>query len=182
MHDLYVIGFQEIGSAANREKWGNAILKHLNTNPRSIGLRQAVRSAERTRSATVAAKSHPLYGDLTGAGGSDAGGAGTDSGGEPIHTGGYLQIAHAFMWEIALWVFVRAPHAGDVSCIRTNFEPTGLALLKNVTGQQLGNKGGLGCSLKWRTTPLAFVNCHLAARPERIPERESDFRQIVRNM
>lgn len=125
----------------------------------------------------MAASAHPLYGDLSGGGSSGAGAAAeSESAPEPIHTGGYLQVAHAFMWEISLWVFVRAPHAGDISNVQTHYEPTGLALLKNVTGQQLGNKGGLGCSLTWRSTPLAFVNCHLAARPERIPERESDFR------
>lgn len=44
---------------------------------------------------------------------------------------------------------------------------------------QLGNKGGCGAGLVWRDTSLGFINCHLAARPERIPQREADYRQIA---
>ena len=44
---------------------------------------------------------------------------------------------------------------------------------------QLGNKGACAVGLKWRDTTLAFINCHFAARPERVPQREHDYRQIT---
>ncbi|KAA0150705.1 hypothetical protein FNF29_05042 [Cafeteria roenbergensis] len=94
----------------------------------------------------------------------------------------FHQVAHVFMWELGLWVFVRASAAADITRVVSGVEATGISLAKGVTGRQLGNKGAVGVGLRWREVPIAFVNCHLAARPDRVVEREGDFTQIVRRL
>lgn len=51
-----------------------------------------------------------------------------------------------------------------------------------VTGKQLGNKGGVGVSMCLRGVPVCFVACHFAARPDRLGRREQDFCQISRKL
>ena len=91
----------------------------------------------------------------------------------------YTLVATEAMWEMAIWVFVRTPHANDISTVSTAFEATGLSIAKELTGKQLGNKGAVGVSFVWGETPLCFVNCHLAAQARRIMEREDNYCQIV---
>jgi hypothetical protein len=81
-------------------------------------------------------------------------------------------------------VFVRVPHAVDVTNVAHGDVPTGLSLAKAVTGVQLGNKGGVGVSFRWRDTTLAFVMCHLPARPDitRLRKREADYKTLVRRL
>ena len=43
-------------------------------------------------------------------------------------------------------------------------------------------QGGVGVAFVWGETPLCFVNCHLAARAERVLQREDDFRQIINRL
>ena len=96
----------------------------------------------------------------------------------------YKLVNHVFMWEMGLWVFARSAHVPDITSVSHADVPTGVAVAKAITGVQLGNKGGVGIGLRWRETPLAFVMCHLAARPDaaRMRQREADYRAIVRRL
>jgi hypothetical protein len=96
----------------------------------------------------------------------------------------YVLLEAVHMWEMAVWVFVRVPHAADITCVTRGDLPTGLSLAKSVTGVQLGNKGGVGIAFRWRETSLAFVMCHLPARPDlvRLRKREADYRALVRRL
>ena len=149
--DLVVIGMQELGTSANREAWGKALLAYLNAEPRTRSM--SFGSAAAAARASVRRSPDKFF-----------------------------TVAHAFMWEIGLWVFVRASASADLSRVVSGVEATGISLAKGVTGKQLGNKGGVGIGLRWREVPLAFVVCHLAARPDRIVQREGDYTQIVRRL
>ena len=59
----------------------------------------------------------------------------------------------------------------DVSNVEVGHKATGL-------GGVVGNKGAVAVSLRLRDTALCFVNAHLAARPERVEERNSNFAGI----
>ena len=96
----------------------------------------------------------------------------------------YRLVDHVYMWEMGMWVFARSSHITDITSVSHADLPTGVGVAKALTGVQLGNKGGIGCGLKWRETSLAFVMCHLAARPDavRLKQRESDYKEIVRKL
>lgn len=91
----------------------------------------------------------------------------------------YSLVAFESMWELGLWVFVRTVHCNDITCVTSGYEATGISLAKELTGKQFGNKGGVAVSFLWCDVPLCFVNSHLAARPTRVKERESDYCQIA---
>ena len=59
----------------------------------------------------------------------------------------------------------------DVSNVEVGHKATGL-------GGVVGNKGAVAVSLRLRDTALCFVNAHLAARPERVEERNGNFAGI----
>ena len=47
----------------------------------------------------------------------------------------------------------------------------------------MGNKGACGASLSFvDCSSVAFVSCHLAARPERVKQRNDDYRAICRGL
>jgi hypothetical protein len=96
----------------------------------------------------------------------------------------YRLVDHVYMWEMGMWVFARSSHIPDITSVSHADLPTGVGVAKAITGVQLGNKGGIGCGLKWRETSLAFVMCHLAARPDavRLKQRENDYKEIVRKL
>lgn len=135
--DLYVVGFQELGSATNREAWVAAVTKHI------IG---------------------------------DFSTSGTDK--------AYVLLESIHMWEMGIYVFIRLAQLNDITNVCRAELPTGLAVAKAITGVQLGNKGAVGVSFRWRETTFAFVNCHLPARPDliRLKKREADFKTIVRKL
>ncbi len=91
----------------------------------------------------------------------------------------YTLLAFESMWELGIWVFVRTIHCNDITCVQSNYEATGLSLAKEITGKQFGNKGGVGVSFSWCGVPLCFINSHLAARPTRVKQRETDYCQIT---
>jgi len=100
-------------------------------------------------------------------------GVGTTSGNQ------YYQVAAQPLWEMGIWVFARAQHVVDITQVACDTEATGISLGKQVTGMQLGNKGACAIGFRWRDTTFAFINCHFAARPERVAQREADYRQIT---
>ena len=83
-----------------------------------------------------------------------------------------------------MWIFVRMPHAVDVTNVSRCVVPTGIAVAKAVTGVQLGNKGAVGIGFRWRETTLAFCMTHLPARADvsRLRKRESDYRRITHDL
>ena len=68
---------------------------------------------------------------------------------------------------------VHASLMRDVSNVEVGHKATGL-------GGVVGNKGAVAVSLRLRDTALCFVNAHLAARPERVEERNSNFAGVCR--
>eukprot|EP01029_Cantina_marsupialis_P007056 TRINITY_DN177_c0_g1_i2.p1 TRINITY_DN177_c0_g1~~TRINITY_DN177_c0_g1_i2.p1 ORF type:complete len:1361 (-),score=431.24 TRINITY_DN177_c0_g1_i2:197-4279(-) len=96
--------------------------------------------------------------------------------------GPYEELASVKLREMMLLCIVRTEHIPDITNIQTDMEATGLGIAKKVTNTQLGNKGGIGISFDWCDSSFCFVGSHLAARPERIDQRNQDFRQIVRKL
>jgi len=107
--------------------------------------------------------------------------AGSGGDGAPLT---YSLVAHAWMWEMGIWIFARTSHMSDITSVTTAELPTGIAVAKAITGVQLGNKGAVGASFRWRDTTVAFVNCHLPARADvvRLRKRESDYKLITRKL
>eukprot|EP01138_Halocafeteria_seosinensis_P003314 gb/GECG01003390.1/.p1 GENE.gb/GECG01003390.1/~~gb/GECG01003390.1/.p1 ORF type:complete len:1464 (+),score=179.86 gb/GECG01003390.1/:1-4392(+) len=161
--ELYVIGLQEIGQQKYRDAWLAAIQEHLNTPPPNM--------YKKRRVATVSAGSSR---SLNTRGEADAYLGSKSSG-----SSNYVLLNSQFMWQIGLLIFARAECFPEISNISSAYEATGVSLAKNVTGKQLGNKGGVGIGFQWRGATMAFINCHLNARLERVRQRENDYRQIL---
>jgi hypothetical protein len=84
----------------------------------------------------------------------------------------YTLVGCEAMWELGIWVFIRAKHVNDITNVSNAYEATGLSIAKELTGKQLGNKGGVGVAFCWGETPLCFINSHLAARAHCVYNRE----------
>lgn len=195
-YDMYVFGLQEIGSGSNRDAWQRALQAHLNggfgsvgsegkpggrlgggRTPLSTGAHEEPMPRKARRSATVDSRPPVRSGipQRVGLGGTHE----TTAAGPAAS---YVLVGQAIMWEMAVWVFARSPHVHAITNVMADEKATGIGLAKQVTGKQLGNKGGLGVGLLWRDVPMAFVGCHLAARPERVQERHNDYRQIATSL
>lgn len=148
--DMVVVGMQELGANSNREAWGAALHEYLNKPRQGHTEGKRALSVGDGRRQSVRASGESAKFHL---------------------------VSKVSLWEMGLWCFVRSPHVPHVTILGTGTEATGLKLGK--TGKQLGNKGGIGIGLRWRDVTMAFISCHLAARPERIPQRERDYRQIA---
>lgn len=74
-----------------------------------------------------------------------------------------------------LLVYTREEHVAHVSNISVDTVGTGIM-------GQLGNKGGVGISLRFHATDLCFVNSHLAAHPEFVDRRNQDYHSICSRM
>ena len=77
--------------------------------------------------------------------------------------------------SIRLFVFVRREALPAVSHLQTGTRGTGL-------GNVYGNKGGAAVAFHFYDTSICLINTHLAARPERINERNMDFADIVSDL
>ena len=85
----------------------------------------------------------------------------------------YQLLSMKSMWAIHLIVYVKVELILDITEVQTSNVATGLL-------GKLGNKGAVGCGFVYRAVNrFAFVSSHLAARVTRIPERESNFVDIV---
>ena len=88
----------------------------------------------------------------------------------------YKLLSMKSMWAIHLIIFVKSEHMLDITEVQTSNVATGLL-------GKLGNKGAVGCGFVYRAVNrFAFVSSHLAARATRIPERESNFVDIVAHL
>jgi hypothetical protein len=46
----------------------------------------------------------------------------------------------------------------------------------------LGNKGGVGCGIKWNDTTICFLNSHLSAGQNKWGKRITHYQQIVKDL
>ena len=91
-------------------------------------------------------------------------------------------VSSVRLWEIGLLVFSSLSEADKISGVETGTVATGRGIAKEVTGVQLGNKGGVGIGIKWRDTTLCFVNAHLAPHQEKSSVRNQNFSQIINKL
>ena len=85
--------------------------------------------------------------------------------------GDYDLLTSVSMREIRLVIFVARAVAHEVTHVETSHKGTGIG--------GLGNKGAVAASMQVRASSLCFVGCHLAARPERIAERNGNYTDIL---
>ncbi len=76
-------------------------------------------------------------------------------------------------------VFVRASQARSITAVVTGQKATGISL---VAGKQLGNKGAVGAAFRWNGVQLSFINAHLAARPERVMQRNEHYKAVMQGL
>ena len=88
---------------------------------------------------------------------------------------GYMQLCAVSLNAIRLFVFVRARHVQAVSRLQPSHRAPRL-------GNIYGNKGGVGAALHFHRTSLCFINVHLAARPERVLDRNADTALILSDL
>ena len=197
--DLVVIGLQEIGGQRNRDLWGAALLGHLNACAAGAAAGPVAGRATLTKHASAVEWGRPTPSALPAKAASlldvtQGGSAPDDSsrtrrsftatsrpaassavrgdGGVPA----YCLVASEFMWELGIFAFVRSSCSSAITSVVSGSKATGMNL---VAGQQLGNKGAVGIGFQWNGVALAFYNAHLAARPERIQQRNDDFTAIM---
>ena len=88
----------------------------------------------------------------------------------------YVLLSVNSLWGIHLVLIVRSDLKQRIKQLSSSTEATGIAHI-------LGNKGGVATGLVIdRTTSLAFVNCHLAARVTRLHTRQENYEEIVRGL
>ena len=87
----------------------------------------------------------------------------------------YERLSSISMRDIRLAVYVLRELVHEVSQIETAHKATGL-------GGIVGNKGAVASSLHLRNSSLCFVGAHLAARPERLAERNANFADILEGL
>lgn len=88
----------------------------------------------------------------------------------------FCMLGMSLLWDIHVYVFVRADLRQRISRVSTATRATGM-------GNILGNKGGaaLGFTLDGSTT-FAFVTSHLAARATRRHTRQENYEDIVHGL
>lgn len=93
----------------------------------------------------------------------------------------YSVLSSVSMWGIHGLLIVRDRLAHLFSHVHTDRTACGLAGV-------MGNKGAVGISVEYgdgtsaSTTSFAFVNSHLAARAERLPERSQNYAKICHSL
>ncbi|CAG9311592.1 INPP5D [Blepharisma stoltei] len=84
----------------------------------------------------------------------------------------YSMIAFISMWEMFLIIYARDELKEKITDIQKLYKPTGIAHI-------IGNKGGLVITFKIEETSYCFVSCHLAAREERVPQRNQNVKDLL---
>eukprot|EP00736_Rhodelphis_marinus_P007769 Rmarinus@m.6327 len=87
----------------------------------------------------------------------------------------YVRLQALSLWEIRLIVLVREELAANVTFVQSEMLPTGI-------GGVLGNKGAVAVALRYHETSLCFINTHLAAHQEKVPERNAMVKEIFTNL
>lgn len=115
-------------------------------------------------------------GSGSGTGGGFDGGSGSGSDGGPTPQSKYNTIATVSLWGIHIILVVRSSLTSHVTQLSSSTKAMGVAGV-------MGNKGAAGVSITLDdTTSLAFVSSHLAARPDRVAQRNADYRGICRGL
>ncbi|KAI1718146.1 endonuclease/Exonuclease/phosphatase family domain-containing protein [Ditylenchus destructor] len=86
----------------------------------------------------------------------------------------YKPIANVRLVGIFLVLYHREDSKVNINEVYLSTVATGFGLLST----RLGNKGGVGVSLKINDTSVCFINSHLAAGSNELPKRNQDFREI----
>jgi len=87
----------------------------------------------------------------------------------------YIMLKSHSMNALHLTVFINKSLFGSIRGIESAEVKTGL-------GNILGNKGGIGISVKIYNTSFLFINCHLASGQKNIRQRNEDFEKILSEM
>jgi hypothetical protein len=84
----------------------------------------------------------------------------------------YTLVLSESLWELRLFVLVKV---GLRKCVKN------VCVETKATGKWglMGNKGAVVCGFDILSTRLSFVSCHLAARKERLTERNESLRLIL---
>lgn len=84
----------------------------------------------------------------------------------------YLTLASMNLWDTLLIVLSRKKHLLKITNVEGSTKAT-------VHKSVCGTKGGIGISLRYLETSMAFITCHLAARLERNAMRNTNIEEIV---
>lgn len=87
----------------------------------------------------------------------------------------FVVVKEARLWDMVLLILAKDSLARLINHVEADTVACGV-------GDVLGNKGGIGISLCINDTSICFLNSHLAARAERVPQRQANFMRIVRSM
>ncbi len=87
----------------------------------------------------------------------------------------YVRVVAFSLWHMRMFVAVRRVHCHAISNIEKSKEATGIAKVA-------GNKGGVAVAMHIYESRLCFVTSHLAAHQEKVEERNSMYRQIVKGL
>ena len=86
----------------------------------------------------------------------------------------FVEVAEQSLWEIRIFVAVRAAEARFVSDVQVCISHTGRIAGHGV----LGNKGAITVSFEYMSTRLAFTTAHFAAHQRRVKPRNDTFQEI----
>ncbi len=84
----------------------------------------------------------------------------------------YVLLNSTSLVGLRLYLFARKSATLALSRVQTASKATGL-------GNLYGNKGAVACSLHYHNSSICFVNAHLAARPERVADRNANAGDII---
>jgi len=83
----------------------------------------------------------------------------------------YLALATMALWDMNLIVLAKKRHLLKITCVEGSTKAT-------VHKSTCGGKGGIGISLRYLETSMAFVTCHLAGRTERNALRSTNLQEV----
>mmetsp|Transcript_17382 Transcript_17382/g.35862 ORF Transcript_17382/g.35862 Transcript_17382/m.35862 type:complete len:2102 (+) Transcript_17382:50-6355(+) len=151
-HDIYAIGMQECDK---KRKWFKALQDHLCGEHARTKLKSRLNAENKIQSMT-APNTHVS--------------SSTQGRSE------YVLLSVNSLWGIHLVIIVRSDLKQRITNLSSSTEATGIAHI-------LGNKGGVATGIVIdKTTSLAFVTCHLAARVTRLHTRQENYEEIVRGL
>jgi hypothetical protein len=87
----------------------------------------------------------------------------------------YERVVAYSLWGIRTYIAVKRCHSHAISNVKKSKEATGIA---NVAG----NKGGVAVALHIYESRLCFVVSHLAAHQEKVEDRNTMFKQLVKGL
>ncbi|KAI8909014.1 SacI homology domain-containing protein, partial [Gorgonomyces haynaldii] len=89
--------------------------------------------------------------------------------------GGFVLLRSIHLVALGIFVFVKSTEVGNLRDVRTCAVKTGFAGMA-------ANKGGIGISICYNDTTMAFVTAHFAAGNDAVEERNKDYWTITNGM